>query len=299
MIEFVDSQDPNVRSAIQRHTAYHSAAQRRDARSRLLRRSSQTRYLEWGRRPRSEMEMTTSSASSASSVSMSPAPDQTRRSSAQEQEPERSEGPASQASRSVSIPASESLPVATPSTSPPIAAEDAILQFLSTTLCAHAESREPFDAAIRFMREHEASRCLLLAYSYALRWRLHGSPETAQDHVDAQSNLGRGTNILWNQLQVSGHASSDANIQAVLLLVTYTSDFGQANEEQLHVDALRTMVDQRGGVDAFGHNSALQRQLWAIGNSRVHHLTLSCDLSCPERRRFPNGLRLGPMEEED
>lgn len=74
IIEFINSQDPNVRSAIQRHTAYHSAAQRREARSRLLRRSSQTRYLEWTRRPRTETDFATSSASSASSVSMSPAP---------------------------------------------------------------------------------------------------------------------------------------------------------------------------------------------------------------------------------
>lgn len=54
IIEFVDSQDPNVKSAIQRHTAYHSAAQRREARLRSLRRGNQPRYLEWGRRPVSE-----------------------------------------------------------------------------------------------------------------------------------------------------------------------------------------------------------------------------------------------------
>lgn len=71
IIEFVNSDDPNVRSAIQRHTAYHSAAQRRDARSRLLRRPSQNRYLEWGRRPpRPDTE--TATTSSASSASISP-----------------------------------------------------------------------------------------------------------------------------------------------------------------------------------------------------------------------------------
>lgn len=71
IIEFVNSDDPNVRSTIQRHTAYHSAAQRRDARSRLLRRSSQSRYLEWGRRlPRTDTD--TNTTSSASSASISP-----------------------------------------------------------------------------------------------------------------------------------------------------------------------------------------------------------------------------------
>jgi hypothetical protein len=80
IIEFVDSQDPNLRSAIQRHTAYHSAAQRRETRSRLLRRSSQARYLEWTRRSRLNTEMTTSSTSSTSSVSISPAPSMPERS---------------------------------------------------------------------------------------------------------------------------------------------------------------------------------------------------------------------------
>lgn len=74
-IEFVNSQDPNVRSAIQRHTAYHSAAQRRDARTRYLQRPGQSRFLPWGRRPgRGHSEQPTSSASSVSSLSISPVP---------------------------------------------------------------------------------------------------------------------------------------------------------------------------------------------------------------------------------
>ena len=128
LIEFVDNQDPNVRSAIQRHTAYHSAAQRRDARSRLLRRSSQNRYLEWGRRPRLGPNVTTSSASSASSVSISPAPSmserpeqQSRKSSSTqtEQESDRS------ATWSASIPGTETTAIALPAMSE----EDSILQF--------------------------------------------------------------------------------------------------------------------------------------------------------------------------
>lgn len=74
-IEFVDSQDPNVRSAIQRHTAYHSAAQRRDARTRYLQRPGQSRFLPWGRRTaRENNDQPVSSASSNSSVSISPVP---------------------------------------------------------------------------------------------------------------------------------------------------------------------------------------------------------------------------------
>lgn len=124
IIEFVNSQDPNVRSAIQRHTAYHSAAQRRDARSRLLRRSSQSRYLEWGRRPpRGDADTTT--ASSASSASISPAPSTERprqdrtSSNLTDQESETSQSrSASITEMEASVPSSKSIPE-----------DDAILQF--------------------------------------------------------------------------------------------------------------------------------------------------------------------------
>ncbi len=148
------------------------------------------------------------------------------------------------------------------------------------------------------MQEHDASRNLLIAYAYAVRCRLSSSSEGASDQIDAQSYLGRGTNILWNRLHMPGHASTDANIQAVLLLVAYTADFGQAGDVRLHADALRTMVEQRGGIDSFGHNPALQHQLWAIEVSRQFHLTLGCAPTCPRPLRFPDGLRLRPAPRE-
>ena len=148
------------------------------------------------------------------------------------------------------------------------------------------------DAALAFMREHEASRCLLLAHAHATRWRLQASPETVQDQVEAQSLLGRGTNMLWKELRMSGQAASDGAIQVVLLLLVYTADYGQVSEVRLHADALRTMVNQRGGIDAFPHNPALQQQLWAIETSRAFHLTLGCEASCSSALRFPDGLRL-------
>ncbi len=148
------------------------------------------------------------------------------------------------------------------------------------------------DTAVAYMREHEASRNLLLAYAYAMRWKLFSSPETVQDQVDAQTHYGRGTNLLWNRLCVADHASSDSNIQAVLLLMAYTSDFGQRSEVELHAEALRTMVEQRGGIDTFGHNPALQEQLRVIDQSREHHLTLGCETYCSSALRFPNGVRL-------
>ena len=75
LITFVDSQDPDSRSAIQRHTAHHSNAQRRDARLRSLR-SDRPRLLKWQRRLSAETDnfSFTSPQTSASSASVSPIP---------------------------------------------------------------------------------------------------------------------------------------------------------------------------------------------------------------------------------
>lgn len=143
LIEFVDSQDPNVRSAIQRHTAYHSAAQRRDARSRLLRRSSQTRYLEWGRRPSQNTEVTpaTSSTSSASSVSRSPAPSGSERPQPPSRESSGQTEQESETSTSLSetISNSGTAPVAGPG----ISDEESILQFCKSFLVKRLRVYEP------------------------------------------------------------------------------------------------------------------------------------------------------------
>ena len=148
------------------------------------------------------------------------------------------------------------------------------------------------------MQENDASRYLLLAYAYSMRSTHPAADQDPQDQVDAQTNLGRGTNVLWNRLRMPGHASSDANVQAVLLLVAYTADFGQPSEVRLHADALRTMIDQRGGVDAFSHRPALRYQLQAIEGSRRFHMTLDCESTCPDPLRFPDGLRLRQGGEE-
>ncbi|KIW42469.1 uncharacterized protein PV06_06017 [Exophiala oligosperma] len=306
VVEFVDSQDPNVRSTIQRHTAYHSAAQRRETRSRLLQRASQTRIFEWGRRPpRLDTETSTSSATSSHSISPVPSlPDRLDLSSVSSNNLESDLNQSMATSRNDFF-----------STQEQATLDDSILQFcallslrrlikrknkknpkltvilVSANFCPHCRDRGVLDTAIAYMREHEVSRNLLLAYAYAARWKLHSSPETVQDQVDAQTHFGRGTNLLWNRLRAADHASSDSNIQAVLLLLAYTADFGQENEVHLHARALQTMIEQRGGVEAMGHNPTLQHQLRIIRQSRRLHLTLDCEPSCPSALRFPDGLQ--------
>lgn len=176
--------------------------------------------------------------------------------------------------------------------------EDNIFPTVDSSICQHYQARELYDSVITFMLENDASRHLLLAYAYALRARHPVAGGNTQDQLNASANFGRGTNILWNRLQMPGHASSDANVQAVLLLVAYTADFSQQSDVNLHADALRTMVNQRGGIDAFSSNPTLQRQLLTIERSRRFHLTLDCDTDCPDSIRFPDGLQLLQRRDE-
>lgn len=173
-----------------------------------------------------------------------------------------------------------------------------IFSAVDSSICQHYQSRELYNSVIAFMLEHDASRHLLLAYAYALRARHPVAGGNAQDQVNASTNFGRGTNVLWNRLQMPGQASSDANVQAVLLLVAYTADFSQESDVHLHADALRTMVNQRGGITAFVSNPTLQRQLLAVERSRRFHLTLDCDDGCPDPIRFPDGLQLLQRRDE-
>lgn len=152
IIEFVDSQDPNVRSAIQRHTAYHSAAQRRDARSRLLRRSSQARYLEWTRRPRTENEVATSSASSTSSVAISPAPSPHERSERPTRAPSAEREPDSNPDQAATEAVSE-----TTSVQAGTSANDAVLEF-----CKYSSPLNP----TRHILQKQMGERLTCGFSY-------------------------------------------------------------------------------------------------------------------------------------
>ena len=143
--------------------------------------------------------------------------------------------------------------------------------------------------AINYMRLDEACTQILLAYCQSLRATLQQTEGVEEpDQQAAQQYLARGTNLLRNRLRDSNTASSDANIQAVLLLVCYTSDFGSGSEVNIHADALRTMVAERGGIEALSGNAVLHHQLLAADTARRYHLTLDCQANCQKDLRFPN-----------
>ena len=293
IIEFVDSQDPNVKSAIQRHTAYHSAAQRREQRLRSLRRGSQSRYLEWGRRPVSEPPATSPTrGSSSTSAHWTPETSTTTPASITATDPPQLLG------RSLieSLPGSRSLSPQVPLS----AEEESIIELYLQNTCESIRTDPLLSTVIIFIRCDEACTQLLLAYSFAfasvqIPQRETGTAE--QDVQAAERYLGRGTNLLWNRLRDSDHASSDANIQAVLLLVAYTSDFA-GNEVYIHADALRTMVAQRAGATAIT-NTPLRYQLASLDRTLKFHLTLAPQHDCRQSLRYPGGFWSSTPTQED
>ena len=284
IIEFVDSRDSNVTSAIQRHKAYHSAAQRRVARLRSLRRGNRPRYLEWGRRPASEPAATsptidsgTTSAHLTAEIALA-----TQSTTYNEAAPQLPGQP-------LNYSAPESLSL---SPQVPVSAERGlIIQNYLQNICESIRTDPLRPLVIAFICREEVCTELLLAYCYATFAGRNQRQQIIEEQELrlARRHMGRGTNLLWNQLRDRGHASSHVNIQAVLLLVAYTSDFGQGNEVDNHADALRTMVAERNGVAGI-QNNVLRTQLASLDATRKFHLTLASCRGCEAPMRFPQGI---------
>lgn len=148
-------------------------------------------------------------------------------------------------------------------------------------------------------RSGTASNCLLSAYILACREPDENDQVTENDGNHAQRLYGQGTRLLRDRLTNPKTASSDENIQAVLLLIAYASDTGSTEEVPIHLGALSRMIRQRGGLEALEAeiDSTLRLQVRAISQSRSRHLTLECGSECPCKRRFPDGLELFDMQE--
>lgn len=146
----------------------------------------------------------------------------------------------------------------------------------------------------------EASNCFLSANILACRGAADSNVPTESERNDAQRLYGRGTRLLSERLTNPQTASSNGNIQAVLLLIAYTADTGSTEEVLIHLRALSRMIKQRGGLQVLESqiDSTLKLQVRAISQSRSRHLTLGCGPQCHFEARFPGGLGLFDMHDE-
>lgn len=146
----------------------------------------------------------------------------------------------------------------------------------------------------------DASRYILSACVLVCRGESDPRVPTETDRNEAQDLYGQGTRLLRDRLMNPQTASSDSNIQAVLLFIAYASDTGSTREVAIHLDALSQMIRERGGLQTLMSqvHPTLKTQLEAISKSRRRHLTLDCRANCPCEARFPNGLTLFNMQNE-
>lgn len=139
-----------------------------------------------------------------------------------------------------------------------------------------------------------ASRSLLLAYTIAAKGQRAEGPQSEENRNKAHKYYGQGTRLLRDRLTMPETASSDENIQAVLLLIAYASDAGSFEEVSIHTSALSRMLKQRGGLETLQAevDPTLMLQLRAVSSSRVRHLTFDCSTSCTYELRFPSGIEM-------
>lgn len=144
------------------------------------------------------------------------------------------------------------------------------------------------------------SKSLLMAYILACRGCSTEGLQAEIDLDDAQRFYGTGTHLLRDSLTNPETASSDENIQAVLLLIAYASDTGSAEEVSIHASALSRMIRQRGGLRVLKDevDFTLMLQLRTISRSRRRHLTLECEAECTVELRFSQGLEVPELRDE-
>jgi len=153
--------------------------------------------------------------------------------------------------------------------------------------CPHQTYHIRCDQIVAHARRDEASAYLLISYFLSTQARTRSGDDTFwQENATAMEYRGRGQNMLMQRLQDPRQASSDANIQAVLLLIALVSDFGDRGETRIHINGLKNMITQRGGLSQFAHEPFLESQIREIKLSKSLHLPLECGPDCPNTPRF-------------
>ena len=154
---------------------------------------------------------------------------------------------------------------------------------LVTIPCPAREEPDQIHDIVSSIRADEASIYLLIAYALALQASSKSTASHAGDDANSSDYRSRGQDLVLRKLQDPMQASSNSNIQAVLILIALVSDFGDPSETFIHVNGLLDMVTQRGGVQQM-QDHLLVMQLQTLRISRALHLTLGC--VCESSFRF-------------
>lgn len=286
LVAFVDTQDPNSRSTIQRHTAHHTNARRRDARLRSLR-TSRPR-LEWQRRPSTDTEVASLASSQDSTASTAPPSAPTLRKNVSAPgsiSTEVTKGEDTNFESTILL----SLPTR-PSADSPLLSDRLVEDYL-LHLCPFADKGN-VQRVIKYIEDGDSCSKTLLFAVMLLSINLSSTENRGRaEDEETQQLYGKGTRLLRERLTDPEAASSDENMQAVLLLIAYAADTGSDSEVPIHLEALSRMVKERGGLEAIAPNMnpVLMMQITAVPRSRHYHLTLGCRSECLHKLRFLPG----------
>ena len=150
-----------------------------------------------------------------------------------------------------------------------------LMCFADSFGCSHLALHEQRAEIVSKIISDEASTFLLIAYLLTSKGNARRTRSSQDDITTSIEYRSRGQDILLQRLLDVSQASSDMNIQAVLILVALVGDFGESSEVNIHINGLRNIVNQRGGL-ARVLDPTLQRQLRSLATSKKLHLTLEC-----------------------
>ena len=115
------------------------------------------------------------------------------------------------------------------------------------------------------VREEPSAAYLIMAYAAAHRAE-SGTTHRGRDNGLAADYKVKSLTLVNSRLMTASgiHKASDQNIQAVLFLLAFETRYGNAQEAATHLNGLRGMIQERGGLRAFEQQVALRHQLfWA------------------------------------
>jgi hypothetical protein len=131
------------------------------------------------------------------------------------------------------------------------------------------------------VREEPSAAYIIMAYAAAHRAD-SGLSNRSRDLGLAADYKAKCFALVNSRLQTASgiHKASDQNIQAVLLLLAYETRYGNAQDAVTHLNGLRGMIQERGGLRVFEEQVTLRHQLFWVQITGTAATILDCAPFC-------------------
>ena len=159
----------------------------------------------------------------------------------------------------------------------------------ASTRCRRRSHETYFARILKRVRNEPSAAYLIMAYAAAHRAD-SGTSDRTQDIGFATDYKAKSLTLVNNRLTTASGVgkASDQNIQAVLFLLAYETRFGTPQEAATHLNGLRGMIHERGGLRAFEEQATLRHQLLWAELSGAAVTVLDCAPSCESTPAIPD-----------